>query len=88
MSALIKRSETLPARIESFMQAHGLTISDLKCEFTRQQSKGRGTFNGGRPFRIEYDLMMCKFCGNLPDVLTVPYCPEKVKILEQRRIED
>lgn len=64
---------------------------DLLCEYTLQHSEGyhiantRGILRG-RVYKVTYDLMLCRFCGNLegsPNNLL--FCPEKIR---QRLLSD
>lgn len=84
--SLIKRNETLPRHIRTIILEQELSTHQLRCEFTRQQSEGKGVSSGGRPYTISYDLMMCKWCGNLSGVLTTWYCPKKIEMLEQGKL--
>lgn len=56
-----------------------------RCEYTRQHGEGthisqtRGILRG-RKYRITYDLMLCRFCGNVEDHER-KFCPARVAIM-------
>lgn len=68
--------------------ANGLTRNELRCEMSRQRGSGSGQWgkgaNGlleGASFNIEYDLLLCTYCGNL-NALDV--CPHKANMIKER----
>lgn len=67
--------------------ANGLDRNDLACFMTRQQDEGVGRFKGstdyfrGRTYRISYDLMLCRYCGNL---MPSRICAGKVQMIKER----
>ena len=84
MQALQRLSQSEETAILDLVRANGLDASKLACHMTRQQGKGRGTVPGGkfvRSFNIQYDLMLCEFCG---DAFGYKVCPNKANDLKQR----
>ena len=75
--SLVKRDESLPARVREALDAHGLTPDALRCEL--EMAHGAGSYQP-RSIRwtVRFNLPLCKFCGraNPLDV-----CPAKVKQL-------
>ena len=80
--ALTKR-ET--ADLVELVKANDLPLSQLACEFSRQQGQGTHVTKGARPGRIytvSFDLELCAYCGNL--MPQKPACPAKLRKLAER----
>src|SRR5262245_39874013 len=75
--------EALLARV----RGEGLPEEYLRCDYTRQGGSGVYKDGPGRftNARIEYSLMLCKWCGNLEgSENNDPYCPAKLRTLQER----
>lgn len=63
------------------LAGYGTDLTPMACEFSRQYGAGTGKFKGpmqsfgDATYRIEYDLMLCTYCGNL--LPQQPCCPAK-----------
>lgn len=80
--ALTKR-ET--ADLIELVKANNLPLSQLACEFSRQQGQGTHITKGARPGRVysvSFDLQLCAYCGNL--MPQKPACPAKLQALAKR----
>lgn len=74
------------------VRANNLDESQLACHMTRQQASGRGRhpddgrgFLSGRALNINYNLMLCEYCGNLEPRA---HCPAKMRELAERWLRD
>jgi hypothetical protein len=80
--------QRLPANEETaileLIRENNLAIDALRCEYTRQTGEGVHEFRG-RPWGISYDLLLCKWCGNLEGSANNRlYCPQKMRALRDR----
>jgi hypothetical protein len=80
----LSKSET--ATLLALVRGNNLSVSVLACEFSRQHGEGQGVSSRRRPYAISYDLMMCKFCGNLEP--QKPACPARLHVLKDRLLAD
>ncbi len=91
LQRLPRNEETL---ILDLARKNGLETARLRCEYTRQQDEGVGRFKGGgflggREYAISYDLMLCKWCGNLEGSRNnALYCPFKMNALKERLLSE
>lgn len=86
--AIVKLPRSEEATLLALVREEGLEAGLLKCEFTRQQGSGlisrpHGTYI--RSASISYDLMLCRFCGNLEGSdNNKDFCPAKLRALQER----
>jgi hypothetical protein len=87
MQALERLSLSEEAALLELVRANDLDASKLACFMTRQQGNGRGNDPNGRFVRglnINYNLMLCEYCGNL---MPSAVCPAKAAELKERMRE-
>lgn len=86
MNGLQRLPQNEETAILDLARESGLEVFKLKCDYTRQKDSGSGVSKRtGREFDISYDLMLCKWCGNLEGSRNnILYCPHKLNVLKDR----
>jgi hypothetical protein len=91
MNALEPLPKHEHAAILELVRANNLPESQLACHMTRQTDSGRGrhpddgSFHSGKVFNINYNLMLCEYCGNL---MPQAHCPAKMRGLAQKWLRE